>query len=255
MNKFDVLVEELLNLNEGRRPKIYEKFVLDFDKIESDIESMSDSNPFKNIYKFAVNGLKEYAPNQYFTNDEMANEAKTLPEWESSIFSAFSGQSLSNKEKKQFSQRFFSFLRDPDREYFSVYYPEKTDDQKFTNMEEHIYNFINNSEQESTPKSEVLIYISKYGYEDDEINSVISKMINDGQLAENDEGNLITIKDPSLDDLEPDDSELSLDDSESLLDDSEVDDSRPEEDPEEDLNDIFGINDDEDFEKRFKDGL
>ena len=50
--KFDLLIENILNVTEGRKPKTYEKLIVDFDKLENDINSLSEENPFKKIYTF-----------------------------------------------------------------------------------------------------------------------------------------------------------------------------------------------------------
>lgn len=57
--KFDLMVENILNITEGRKPKTYAKMVIDYNKLEQDINNLSDSNPFKKIYLHALNGLKE----------------------------------------------------------------------------------------------------------------------------------------------------------------------------------------------------
>jgi hypothetical protein len=208
--KFDLVVEHILNINEGRKPKKYQKMIIDFDKLESDINGLSDKNPFKKLYTFAINGLKHYGKNQYFTNEEMAEDPKTLPEWEDAIFNAFSGASLSRSEKNRFTERFFNFLKDPDREYFSEFVGKTMEPENKTteSVEQHIFDFINQSENESATKQEVIQYANRYGHDEEEAKKTIEKMVNDGSLRE-DGDNLIAVSEPSIDDLEPSDSELN----------------------------------------------
>lgn len=249
MTKFDILIENILNITEGRKPKQYNKMVIDFDKLENDILSLSDQNPFKKIYKHAIDGLKQYSDNEYFTNEEMSSEAKTLPEWEDAIFNAFSGQSLSNIEKKRFTERFFNFLKDPDREYFSEFIGNEKI-KNFESMEQHIYDYINGSDDEKATLSDVVAYINRYGHDENEVKDVIEKMVKDGQLEKIDNNTLRTLKDPSLDSNEPDDSELSdnleSDDMEAFRDDT-LEDETPDEKLPDDISRELGIDPNDPF--------
>lgn len=204
---FDILVENILNITEGRKPKTYSKMVIDFDKLEEGINNLSDSNPFKKIYQYAFNGLKEYGEGQYFTNEEMTQEAKTLPEWEESLYAAFSGAALSKNEKKTFAERFFKFVQDPDREYMSEFVAQPEPEKAVESVSQHIYDYINQSENETATVDEVVNYIGRYGHDAEEVKDIIHQMVKDGQLSE-ENGSLTAIKDPALDDIEPDDSEI-----------------------------------------------
>lgn len=208
--KFDLVVEHILNINEGRKPKKYQKMIIDFDKLESDINSLSDKNPFKKLYTFAINGLKQYGKNEFFTNEEMSQDSKTLPEWEDAIFNAFSGASLSQGEKNRFTERFFNFLKDPDREYFSEFVGKtmESEDKPTESVEQHIFDFINQSENESASKQEVIQYANRYGHDEEESKKTIEKMIKDGSLRE-DGDTLVAVSEPSIDEMEPNESELS----------------------------------------------
>ena len=228
--KFDLMVENILNITEGRKPKTYAKMVIDYDKLEQDINNLSDSNPFKKIYLHALNGLKEYGEGKYFTNQEMSAEAKTLPELEESLYNAFSGAALSKVEKKTFAERFFKFITDPDREYMSEHVAEVSADKHVESVSQHIYDYINQSDDETASIEEVIAYIGRYGHDEAEVKEIIQKMVEDGQLAEVD-GKLTAIKDPSLDELEPSDSELGVsndpDDLEAFRDDT-LEDEEPD---------------------------
>lgn len=226
---FDLLVEHILNIAEGRKPKQYQKMVIDFEKLESDINALSDTNPFKKIYEFALNGLKSYGEGKYFTNEEMSQEAKTLPEWEKAIYEAYFGHSLTKLEKKRFADRFFSFVKDPDREYFSEYVPATSPEKSFANMEEHIFDYVNESEsEEGTPKDEVVKYIGRYGHDESEILKVIDKMIQDGNLSEVN-GKLTAASEPEFGEEEPEElnSKQEEDTTEFLKTDT-LEDERPE---------------------------
>ena len=221
--KFDILVEHILLTTEGRKPKTYPKLVVDYDKLEQDINNLSDSNPFKKIYLHALNGLKEYGEGKYFTNQEMSAEPKTLPELEESLYNAFSGAALSKVEKKTFAERFFKFITDPDREYTSEHVAEVEPNKHVESVSQHIFDFINQADDESASIEEVISYIGRYGHDESEVKEIVQKMVADGQLAEID-GKLTAIKDPSLDELEPEESELEKtgepDDLEAFVDDT-----------------------------------
>jgi len=204
--KFDLLVEHMLNIAEGRKPKQYNKMVIDFDKLESDINGLSDQNPFKKLYQHAISGLKSYGGDNYFSNEEMSQEAKTLPEWEEAINNAFLGHSLSKLERKRFGERFFNFVKDPDREYFSEYVAEPSVDKSIASMEQHIFDYVSQSDEESTTKEEIVQYIARYGHDSEEVSKVIEKMVTDGQLIEMD-GKFKAANDPS-DDVDPEDADL-----------------------------------------------
>ena len=206
--KFDLLVEHMLNIAEGRKPKQYNKMVIDFDKLENDINNLSDSNPFKKIYLFAIDGLKSYGEGKYFTNEEMSNEAKTLPEWEDAIYAAYYGHSLNKLEKKRFTERFFSFLKDPDREYFSEYVAEPSFEKAVASMEQHIFDYVSQSDNETTSKEEIVAYIGRSGHDEEEVAKVIDKMVSEGQLEEVD-GKYKAVSEPSFDEAEPEESELT----------------------------------------------
>lgn len=228
--KFDLMVENILNITEGRKPKTYPKMVIDFDKLEQGVNSLSESNPFKKIYQFALQGLKQYGDNEFFTNEEMSQEAKTLPEWEEALFSAFSGAALSKIEKKTFAERFFKFVQDPDREYMSEYVSEVEPEKAVESVSQHIFDYINQADNETASVEEVVAYIGRYGHDESEVKDIIKKMVEDGQLSEVD-GKLTAIKDPSLDELDPVDSELGAsndpDDLEAFRDDT-LDDEEPD---------------------------
>lgn len=253
--KFDLMVENILNITEGRKPKTYAKMVIDYDKLEQDINNLSDTNPFKKIYLHALNGLKEYGEGKQFTNQEMLADAKTLPELEEALYNAFSGAALSKVEKKTFAERFFKFITDPDREYMSEHVAAVSADKHVESVAQHIYDYINQSDEESASTEEVIAYIGRYGHDESEVKDIIQKMIQDGQLSETN-GKLTAIKDPSLDELEPEDTELDgsndPDDLEAFrddtLEDEEPDSGRLPDDVAKELgidpNDPFG---DEDF--------
>ena len=228
--KFDLMVENILNITEGRKPKTYPKMSVDYNKLEQDINNLSDSNPFKKIYLHALNNLKEYGEGKYFSNDELTADAKTLPELEESLYNAFTGASLSKLEKKTFAERFFKFITDPDREYLSEHVAEVEPDKHVESVAQHIFDYINQADEESASIEEVISYIGRYGHDEAEVKDVISKMVKDGQLAEVD-GKLTAIKDPSLDEMEPEDSELGVsndpDDLEALRDDT-LEDEEPD---------------------------
>lgn len=261
--KFDILVENILNITEGRKPKTYPKLLIDYNKLEQDVNNLSDNNAFKKIYLHALNGLKEYGEGKFFTNEEMMEDPKTLPELEESLFNAFTGASLSKLEKKTFAERFYKFITDPDRGYTSEYVAEIAPDKHVESVSQHIFDYIDQSDDETSSIEEVVSYIGRYGHDEAEVKEIIQKMVADGQLAEID-GKLTAIKDPSLDELDPEDSDLEKtgesDDMEAFR-----DDTGEEEDPDSgrlpndvakelgiDPNDPFGdtdfLDDNEDFE-------
>lgn len=208
--KFDILVEHILNISEGRKPKQYNKLVIDFEKLENDINGLSSDNPFKKIYQFALNNMKSVGDDS-FTYDELANDPKTLPEWEEAFYNAFHGGSLSNLEKRRFGERFFNFAKDPDREYFSEYVGSVdggSADKHVESMQQHIFDYVNQAEKESASKDEIISYIGRYGHEPSEVSDVIAKMVEDGQLRV-DGDQYFPQTDPSLDAIDPEDSELT----------------------------------------------
>jgi hypothetical protein len=221
MNKFDLFVENVLNITEGRKPKKYNKLLINFEKLENDIISMSDENPWKKLYQYALKNMKSIGDDDSFTNEELSNDPKTLPEWEEAFYNSFSGASLSKMEKKRFSERFFNFVKDPDREYFSEYVGEDSN-KPIESMQQHIFDYINQSEDESATKEEIVSYIGRYGHEEEEISSTLSRMVEDKQLR-HENGKFYPEKDPSLDSLEPNEDEIednNPDDLEAFRDDS-----------------------------------
>jgi len=163
----------------------------------------------------------------------MSGESKTLPEWEEAIVNAYSGQALSSIEKIRFAERFFNFVKDPDRQYFSEYVGEIPADKRVESVQQHIYDFIHQSESGSASVEEVVQYIERYGHDANEVKDIIQKMVSDNQIS-NEDNILTVLQDPSLDSLDPEESDL-----ESSGDDMEAfrDETGEDEDPESGISD------------------
>jgi len=189
--KFDILFEKVVTINEGRKKKVYPKYTLNVDKLKEDLQNLK--SPFKNFY---ISSLQHV--------ENTGNLPETKPEWENTIMSGFYDKGLSPDEKKMLFKRFWHVLTTPDHSYF-VEFDENSvqpeEEKSISSVEEHIYNYIIESDDEAATKEEIKSYISKYGHEEEEVEKIISKMVKDGQLADQD-GKLVAVKDPSLDDLE-----------------------------------------------------
>lgn len=199
---FDILFEKVITINEGRKKKVYPKFTLNLDKLTEDLKNLK--SPFKNFYLQALQHVQS-----------TGNLPETKPEWESTINHGFLNQGLGPDERKLLFKRFWHVLNTPDHSYF-VEFDENAANQEeqtksISSVEEHIYNYIIESDDEAATKEEVKAYISKYGHEEEEVDKIINKMIADGQLGE-ENGKLVAIKDPSLDELEAPESFDNTDD-------------------------------------------
>lgn len=191
--QFDILFEKVLTINEGRKKKVYPKYVLNMDKLTEDLKNLK--SPFKNFYLQALQHVQD-----------TGNVPETKPEWESTINIGLMNQGLGPDERKLLFKRFWHVLNTPDHSYFVEYDESASATQEepsksISSVEEHIYNYIVESDEESATKEEIKNFISKYGHEEDEIDKIITKMVKDGQLGE-DNGKLVALKDPSLDELE-----------------------------------------------------
>jgi hypothetical protein len=191
--KFDMLFEKVLTINEGRKKKVYPKYTLSVDKLMEDLKTLK--SPFKNMYMTALQHVID-----------TGNLPETKPEWEKTIKSGFYGQSLGEDERNMLFKRFWHILNTPDHAYFVEYdasqeqnleAPEKS----ISSVEEHIYNYIIESDDEAATREEIVALITKYGHEDDDINKIIDKMIAEGELSEQN-GKIVAVKDPSLDEID-----------------------------------------------------
>jgi hypothetical protein len=203
--KFDLLVEHIIQVSEGRKPKVYNQLTIDFDKLESDIQNMSDSNPFKKIYEYSIRNMKKIDDQRSFTNEEMKEFSKTLPEWEQEIFKSVIDMPILKSEKKKFAERFYNFLKDPDREYFVDQADLLDDSVSITSIEENIFNFINQAEEDFSSLAEITTYMLKYGHSESETEKMLNKMVESGQLLKVDGKYATNKQEDNLDNLEPDD--------------------------------------------------
>lgn len=211
--QFDILFEKVITINEGRKKKVYPKYTLNLDKLTNDLKELK--SPFKNFYITALQHVQA-----------TGNLPETKPEWESTINHGFLNQGLGPDEKKLLFKRLWHFLNTPDHSYFVEFdenaAAQQEEEKSISSVEEHIYNYIIESDDESATKEEIKSYISKYGHEEEEVEKIINKMIVDGQLGE-ENGKLVAIKDPSLDELEePETFNNSDDDMEGLRTDEET---------------------------------
>ena len=190
--KFDILFEKVVIVNEGRKKKVYPKYTLNMDKLSEDLKNLK--SPFKNFYLQALQHVQS-----------TGNLPETKPEWESTINIGLMNQGLGPDERKLLFKRFWHVLSTPDHSYFVEFDEKATSEDEpaksISSVEEHIYNYIIESDDESATKEEIKSFISKYGHDEEEVDKIIDKMVKDGQLGEQD-GKLVAIKDPSLDDLE-----------------------------------------------------
>ena len=212
--KFDLLVENIISITEGRKKKVYPKLVFNFNKFQEDINNLEDS-PYKALYQYVINKLKQINGKDAFSLEELSSDPKTMPEWEEEFLLTLGGK----ENKKEMFTRLFRFVTDTDRGYFS----EQTDsldssdigDKPVESIEDHIYNFIKQSSNEDATMDEIVHYISRYGLEEDEIIKIVTGMLKgedggDGKLREED-GKYYCQDDPSLDELDPSDSDLNKD--------------------------------------------
>jgi hypothetical protein len=190
--KFDILFEKVVTINEGRKKKVYPKYTLNVDKLTEDLKILK--SPFKNMYLTALQHVID-----------TGNLPETKPEWEKTINSGFYGQSLGEDERNMLFKRLWHLLNTPDHGYFTEYNESQqvvdSPEKSISSVEEHIYNYIIESDTDSATRDEIISLISKYGHESDDINKVIDKMIAEGELGEQD-GKLVAIKDPSLDEID-----------------------------------------------------
>jgi polyhydroxyalkanoate synthesis regulator phasin len=190
--KFDILFEKVVTVTEGRKKKVYPKYTLNMDKLTDDLKNLK--SPFKNFYLQALQHVQS-----------TGNLPETKPEWESTITVGLMNQGLGPDERKLLFKRFWHVLNTPDHSYFVEFDENAATAEEapksISSVEEHIYNYIIESDEESATKEEIKSYISKYGHEEEEVDKIIDKMIKDGQLGE-ENGKLVAMKDPSLDELE-----------------------------------------------------
>jgi polyhydroxyalkanoate synthesis regulator phasin len=190
--KFDILFEKVVTVTEGRKKKVYPKFTLNVDKLTEDLKNLK--SPFKNFYLQALQHVQA-----------TGNLPETKPEWESTINHGLLNQGLGPDERNLLFKRFWHVLNTPDHSYFVEFDENAANEEEtsksISSVEEHIYNYIIESDDESASKEEIKSYISKYGHEEEEVDKIIDKMVKEGQLGEQD-GKLVALKDPSLDELE-----------------------------------------------------
>ena len=91
--QFDILFEKVLTINEGRKKKVYPKYVLNMDKLTEDLKNLK--SPFKNFYLQALQHVQE-----------TGNVPETKPEWESTINIGLMNQGLGPDERKLLFKRF-----------------------------------------------------------------------------------------------------------------------------------------------------
>jgi hypothetical protein len=209
--KFDMLFEKVVTVNEGRKKKVYPQYTLDVNKLMEDMKTLK--SPFKNMYISALQHVVD-----------TGNLPETKPEWEKTIKSGFYGQSLGEDERSMLFKRLWHILNTPDHSYFVEYDPTienvETTEKSITSVEEHIYNYIIESDDEAATRDEIISLISKYGYEGDEINKIIDKMIAEGELGEQN-GRIVAVKDPTLDEIDVDEDLTSFSNQDELDNDME----------------------------------
>ena len=190
--KFDILFEKVVTVNEGRKKKVYPKYTLNMDKLTEDLKNLK--SPFKNFYLQALQHVQS-----------TGNLPETKPEWENTVNVGLMNQGLGSDERNLLFKRFWHVLNTPDHSYFVEFDENNRSEEEsvksISSVEEHIYNYIVESDDESATKEEIKSFISKYGHDEEEVDKIIDKMVKDGQLGEQD-GKLVAIKDPALDDLE-----------------------------------------------------